>query len=267
MPLLATSTAEYVVVEAVLPGQAPESIGVLLFDPSTGRFEGRWRRDWAEFAADEESEVLSLLPDDLERKARDMGGDALLEYLETNLSNTVRITDRQTVLSANFERTLRDLYRKHVEAKVLPFRTHLPVYSCRAAAGHWGEQRQVEAEPEDWIEAPADLRLTPDMFVAQVVGRSMEPLIPDGSFCVFRGKVTGSREGRRVLIEDRRQPEGGERYTVKVYRSVKTRESDGGSWRHASIRLEPLNPEYEAWDLDPEDSSFAVIGEFVRVLD
>jgi phage repressor protein C with HTH and peptisase S24 domain len=39
------------------------------------------------------------------------------------------------------------------------------------------------------------------MFVAQVVGRSMEPLIPDGSLCIFRHGVRGSRQGKRLLIE------------------------------------------------------------------
>ena len=39
------------------------------------------------------------------------------------------------------------------------------------------------------------------MFVARIAGRSMEPRIPDGSLCVFRAGVTGSREGRLVLVE------------------------------------------------------------------
>ncbi len=39
------------------------------------------------------------------------------------------------------------------------------------------------------------------MFVARIAGQSMEPKIPDGSLCVFRHGVTGSRQGRLVLVE------------------------------------------------------------------
>ncbi len=39
------------------------------------------------------------------------------------------------------------------------------------------------------------------MFVAEIAGHSMQPTIPDGSLCVFRYGVAGSREGRLVLVE------------------------------------------------------------------
>jgi len=38
--------------------------------------------------------------------------------------------------------------------------------------------------------------LSEGMFVGQVVGRSMEPGIPDGASCLVRSPVTGSRQGR-----------------------------------------------------------------------
>ena len=38
-----------------------------------------------------------------------------------------------------------------------------------------------------------------------------------------------------------------------------------GSWQHESIRLEPLNPEFEAFELGSGD--FRVIAEFVQVLE
>ncbi len=103
------------------------------------------------------------------------------------------------------------------------------------------------------------------MFVARVAGRSMEPRIPDGSLCVFRSGVAGSRQGKLVLVE---HLGGGanDRYTVKRYHSEKTQAPDG-SWLHERISLEPLNPDFEAWDLNPEEDRFRVIAEFVRVLD
>ena len=91
----------------------------------------------------------------------------------------------------------------------------------------------------------------------------MEPRIPDGSLCVFRGNVVGSRNGRLVLVMH--YGEAGEnRFTIKRYRSVK-RQSGDGDWAHDKIILEPLNPEFESWELE-EDSPIKVVGEFVCLL-
>ncbi|MCA9107690.1 MAG: hypothetical protein KDB03_27730 [Planctomycetales bacterium] len=58
------------------------------------------------------------------------------------------------------------------------YKTHVPVYDLVAAAGDWGD----EGVPDKigWLEV-SDRKLTPGMFAAQVVGRSMEPKIPSGS--------------------------------------------------------------------------------------
>ena len=48
----------------------------------------------------------------------------------------------------------------------------------------------------------------------------MEPRIPDGSLCVFRHGVTGSRQGRLVLVENL-ETRGNNRYAVKRYQSRK----------------------------------------------
>jgi len=253
---------QYVVLAAALPGRASEAIGVGLHDPAEGRLEFRFRRDWDEIADPEDAAVLELLAGDLDARTREMGAEGILRWMEDTLSNAILVSDRQPVMMGGFESTLRMLYGRNVQPRVLPFRTHLPVYTCRAAAGRWGEQAEVE--PAGWTEAPGGLRLTKDMFVAQVVGRSMEPVIPDGAECVFRANVVGSRQGKRVLVENLDESEaGGQRYTVKRYVSEKRAEEDG--WRHVRIRLEPLNPEFEAWELE-EGQECRVIAELVCVL-
>ena len=164
----------------------------------------------------------------------------------------------------DFERALGRLYRQHVSSTVREFVTHLPRYSLEVAAGPFLENREVEAE--GWEEAPAGLRLAQGMFVARVQGRSMEPLIPDGALCVFRAGVTGSRQGRLVLVEA--VGEGAnDRYTVKRYRSEKAVDESEDRWAHGSITLEPLNPEFAAWDLTTEADRYRIIAEFVQVLD
>ena len=263
MPPFPTNRGEYLLLEIALPGLASQTAGVLLHEPDSGALKLRLRRDWDRIAAPEEEEVLEALAQDLEGKASEMGAETFLNWLEESLSNTIRLSSRRPVLIAGMESTLNRLYRDQVQATVQPYRTHLPVYSCRAAAGKWGDRMPVEEE--GWLEAPGDLRLTEDMFVAQVVGRSMEPAIPGGSLCVFRSGVAGSRQGKRLLIENQSESEqGGLRYTVKRYQSRKRKTEEG--WEHESILLEPLNPDFEAWELNPE-SPYKVIGEFVRVLE
>ena len=258
-----TELGRYAVIEIAVPGAPSENAGVLLVDPTTGKGYLRMRRDLADLS-EADSDILEELAADLQAKAEEMTGPGLLEWLEQNASGFVRISDPEEVMVDTFERTLHRLYSRHISPKVLPFRTHLPVYGATAAAGKWGPEREVDREPEYWIEAPETLRLTKDMFVAKVTGRSMEPRIPAESFCVFRGgsALGGTRSGRLVLVVNYGEP-GENRLTIKRYTSTKRRTEEG--WEHDRITLEPLNPEYEAWDLD-ENARLAVIGEFVSVL-
>jgi len=262
MSVLTPQHAHYMIITLELPGADPRNAGVLLEDPATDRLWVRLRRDWEEFAP-EEAEVLGAIEYDLAAKARELGAKELLRYLEDTLSNVLAVTDQGKILVDDFERALGRLYREHVQSTVRPFITHLPRYSLAVAAGKFLENREVEEEA--WEEAPSDLRLTRELFVARIQGRSMEPKIPDGSLCVFRQGVTGSRQGRLVLVE---QLGGGanDRYTVKRYASEKIQREDG-TWSHDKITLIPLNPEFESWTLDPEEEKFRIVAEFVRVLD
>lgn len=262
MSVLTTKNARYMILSVEIPGAGRMNAGVLLEDPATDRLWVRLRRDWDELAP-EEAEVLSAMEYDLASKAREMGATQLLRYLEDTLSNAVQVSDRRELAVEDFERALARLYREHVQSTVRPFVTHLPRYSLAVAAGKFLENQEVKEE--GWEEAPSDLRLTEELFVARIVGRSMEPKIPDGSLCVFRQGVTGSRQGRLVLVE---QLGGGanDRYTVKRYSSDKTQREDG-TWSHERIMLLPLNPEFESWSLDPQEEKFRIVAEFVRVLD
>ena len=122
----------------------------------------------------------------------------------------------------------------------------------------------MAAEAEDWVRAPEGLRLDPGLFVAHVVGRSMEPRIPDGSLNLFRLHPVGSRQNKILLIQRFGATDETARYTVKKYTSRKVHSGED-EWRHERVRLEPLNPEFEAWDVEPQD--FAVVAEWLRVLE
>ena len=248
---------------ADLPGGRAQPIGVLLLDPKTDTLYVRLRRDWESIASEEDTELLGELEDDLLLQARELGGTAVLEHLEDVASQSVRVADRQEVTVRDFEKKLAELYRDHVPSQVLRFRTHLPRYSLAVAAGPFLTNPE-DIEAEEWIETPPDLQLNEDMFIARIQGKSMEPRIPDGSLCVFRRNVVGSRNGRLVLVRNSELADENQ-YTVKRYRSEKTATEDG--FMQTRIRLESLNPAYPSWDLDQEEGKYQVIGEFVQVLE
>ena len=140
----------------------------------------------------------------------------------------------------------------------------VPVYNLQAAAGFWG----AESVPEEigWAAVP-DVRLREGMFMAQVQGSSMEPLIHDRSWCLFRRCPGGSREGRIVLVQFNSlgDPENGGRFTVKKYHAEKVADADG--WRHGRIQLLPLNPEFQPIELSEENASdLIIVGEYLQAV-
>lgn len=259
----APKPGEFSLLVCELPGHGLQTIGVLLHDPASDTLYLRLRRDWEAIANDEDAEVMEELEDSLNSWARELGAQAVFEKLENELSASVRITDREAVTVRNFDKSLSELYRQHVPSQVLRFRTHLPHYSLAVAAGPFLTNPE-DIQAEEWIETPPDLKLDDDMFVARIQGHSMEPKIPDGSLCVFRRGVVGSRTGRLVLVRNAELADDNQ-YTVKRYRSEKTVTEDG--FLQSRIRLESLNPAYPSWDLDENEDKYQVIAEFVRVLE
>ena len=155
--------------------------------------------------------------------------------------------------------------------------TCVPLVPLEAAAGAFGRDTftgdagwQWNADDNEgwpWVEVDTPHRLRPGMFVARVVGHSMEPKILDGAYCLFAAPVEGTRNGKIVLVEllDSRDPETNQRYTVKRYRSQKSTTPD--TWHHEKITLEPLNPDYQplTFTANPEEK-LKVIAELVEVL-
>src|SRR5438270_299244 len=118
-----------------------------------------------------------------------------------------------------------------------PGAAYAPIFEPAAEAGGWSADQVAAARNEElgWMKVPSSIRLTPEYFITRVEGRSMEPAIPDGSYALFRELHGGSRNGKKVLVWNRSESEGG-RYTVKVYESSKKQSTDG-TWEHEEIRL------------------------------
>ena len=152
------------------------------------------------------------------------------------------------------------------------FKTCLPYYPLAVAAGGFASSDTGSTpDPEGWVAVAAAgfrKRLTPDMFVSRVSGRSMLPTIPDGALCVFRRGVAGSRQGLVVLVQKVgfTDPETRASFTVKRYHSTKSLTEDG--WEHSTIELHPDNNEFPVLKFAPADEGdLTILAELVGVLE
>jgi len=147
------------------------------------------------------------------------------------------------------------------------FKKLLPVYSLEAACGKFGESQDIE--PLGWVEVDG-LKLSKDMFIIQATGKSMEPTIPDGAYCIFKANPVGSRNDKIILVQHRdiTDTDIGGTYTIKKYKSEKV-DLAGETWKHSNITLLPLNKAYQPIEFkdvsEDFENEFKVIGEFVKL--
>lgn len=142
----------------------------------------------------------------------------------------------------------------------------LPLYSIRAACGYFGEGEMVEEL--GWIKTDGLGRLNRNMYIVQATGHSMEPIIQDGDYCVFRANPAGSRQGKIVLAQHTNSydADNAGSYSIKVYTSKK-KYNEYGEWQHEQIVLEPKNIEYSPIIInDADGDDFRIIGEFIDTI-
>jgi hypothetical protein len=150
------------------------------------------------------------------------------------------------------------------------YKTCVPLLDLHAVASAFVEGEEVA--PEIWCRVPPGRVLRPGMFVAQMVGRAMEPQIPDGAYCLFerqRDERVHALQGRIVLAQHRDiyDPEIGGNYTIRRYA-----QEQGSGASHSrptrSVRLLPLHPAYAPIILDNVSTGERhVIATFLTVLE
>ncbi len=150
---------------------------------------------------------------------------------------------------------------------IVPFENAIPLYDIKVAAGNFSED-QIQ-ENTEWITLPDGIRPSKDLFACQVVGESMNRIIPNGSYCLFRRYTGGSRNGLIVLAQcsDIHDTDFGSGYTVKEYESKKTYDENG--WQHQSIVLKPRSFDQSFANIvleNEELADFVIIGVFERVI-
>jgi len=154
-------------------------------------------------------------------------------------------------------------------AEQRPYQNCIPIIDLKAAAGSFGEFHMPNSDAIVWVEPPPRIRPSIDLFIAQVVGDSMNRQIPNGAWCLFRMNPGGTRNGKIVLaqLRDYSDPDFGAAFTVKRYESIKT-VADDGEQANVLVRLKPesLLDGYRMMEISPDEERIRVLAEFLRVL-
>lgn len=177
---------------------------------------------------------------------------------------------------------LREYLKKHIETykKPIPFRilhneevkpyvNCIPLVNISGAAGSFSKLQSHSLDELTWIELPFNISAKKGYFVCKVIGESMNKIIPNGSYCLFKQDEGGSRNGKIVLVESTSitDSEFGSCYTVKEYHSVKKASDEG--LKNDIISLKPLSisEKYKEIILNETDfNDYKVVGIFVKVL-
>ncbi len=133
------------------------------------------------------------------------------------------------------------------------FRTHLPVYSIRAACGAFNHNDSNDLE--GWLDVSKfGVKPQKDMFIVHAEGNSMEPKIHDGDLCVFR--YTNAIEDGEIMLVESNNIEC--QHVIKIVRNFEPP-------RYESFTLHSLNSEYSDIILTEEDNP-RITGSLVNVL-
>lgn len=208
--------------------------------------------------------------------------EELKQYI-LNIYRTIMLRGIKGTFVYACDPNLRDYLKRHIPVyqgsaavidfpgaaqSIVPYVNAVPLYDLQAAAGGFSDFQHVEHE--NWVLVPDGVTVGQDMFACRVVGESMNRIIPNGAVCLFRAHPGGSRNGKIVLVEcaDIQDGDGGSRYTVKEYQSIKVASEDG--WEHHKILLKPRssNPDIATIELSADDEHrYRVVGEFLRVIE
>ena len=142
------------------------------------------------------------------------------------------------------------------------------LFDVKIAAGSFSFEQNTQRG--QWAELPDQFKMQDGLFIAQVIGESMNRSIPNGAWCLFRANPAGTRQGKIVLVEHRdiADVDTGGQYTIKRYSSQK-RTADDGQWQHQTVWLKPESSDvkYETIEITVEDDGqFRVVGEYLATI-
>lgn len=140
----------------------------------------------------------------------------------------------------------------------------LPAFDLQAAAGR--NVRHGTVDTLAWVLPPIQRRLTSEgLFLGRAAGTSMEPLIPNGAWCLFRAPVVPPLVRKIVLVQQRPigDAESGGGYLIKRVGAIEADET-GGRLR---VRLDSIARSQGPLFLEVDDETeLQAQGELVEVL-
>ena len=180
----------------------------------------------------------------------------LYKYLHEKISSHVKKKEKS--LENNDKDSNQNLENKG--------RNLIPLYNFYAAAGSFSDMQSNK--DFQFIDGPE--KGSKDFFACEIVGDSMNRVIPNGSICLFKYYTGGSRNGKIVLVENRdiQDEDFNSAFTIKTYSSDKSFDEDG-NFKHEMIVLRPnsYNSNYQDILITEDNAEgMRVIGEFIRVL-
>jgi transcriptional regulator with XRE-family HTH domain len=147
-----------------------------------------------------------------------------------------------------------------LSAEKAPSARDVAIWDVRPRAGAPSPTRTFEPVRLGWARPRRRRRTAEAMFLLQITGDSMAPVIPDGAWCLFRQPVREARLRLRVLVQLLSLDDP--TWVVKQIGSVES-SADGAT----RIRLDSLNPAHApSWVLLRDDGDAELIGELVEVL-
>jgi len=270
--------------------------------PAPNQFEGLYWRDEAgnsqhryepDFVVEFKNEIVMIevkpsieinIPDVQEKKktadkycelvSKNIGSFGIVKPWRYVIIATEKITASSTIAGLlagqgdlnNFIIGKSDLFFSDVIPNEEKYINYLPVLSVEAIATHFGEEALTD-EIIGWWRNTTGSKVSKDMYVMRVKGRSMESTIKDGDYCIFHRDRGGTREGKVVVVALRNvsDPETMARYTIKRYHSEKNTEE--GLPLQKRIVLSPDNPDFKDMILgNAQESDYQVVGIFVSVI-
>lgn len=131
----------------------------------------------------------------------------------------------------------------------------VPLLDLQIAAGDFSDVQSLEEDSVEWVSLADNIRITPGMFVAQVVGESMNRKVPNGAWGLFTTDHRGSRQGRTVLAERNEfgDPEDSGRFTLKTYDARKREDADGIQYETVTLRPNSSDSRYKPIEIDLSD--------------
>lgn len=142
-----------------------------------------------------------------------------------------------------------------------PWENCVPLLDLEIAAGAFSELQELESDAIDWVAIPDHVRIRPGLFVARVVGESMNRRVPNGAWALFSTEVQGSKQGKIVLAQSREfgDPDDSGRFTLKIYDASKVEGEDGAVYERVSLHPASTDPRFVRIDIDLEDEERPVI--------